>query len=104
MACLQFRPMSTSKPIPTSSNGQFSAVAALSPLDGRYAGKLASLRPLMSELGYMHRRVQVEVAWFMALSDAGFAEFKPLSPGARAYLLGLVKNFSEADGEAIKAI
>ena len=33
-------------------------------------------------------------AWFIALSDAGFAEFKPLSTGARAYLLGLVKNFS----------
>jgi adenylosuccinate lyase len=52
----------------------------------------------------MHRRVQVEVAWFIALSDAGFAQFKPLTPGARTYLLGLVKNFSEADGEAIKAI
>ena len=82
----------------------FSAISALSPLDGRYAAKLATLRPLTSELGYMHRRVQVEVAWFIALSDAGFAEFKPLSPGARTYLLGLVKNFSETDGEAIKAI
>lgn len=82
----------------------FSAISALSPLDGRYAAKLATLRPLTSELGYMHRRVQVEVAWFISLSDAGFSEFKPLSPGARTYLLGLVKNFSEADGEAIKAI
>jgi adenylosuccinate lyase len=82
----------------------FSAISALSPLDGRYAAKLATLRPLTSELGYMHRRVQVEVAWFIALSDAGFEEFKPLTPGARTYLLGLVKNFSEADGEAIKAI
>ncbi len=82
----------------------FSSISALSPLDGRYAAKLAPLRPLMSEQGYMHRRVQVEVAWFIALSDAGFDEFKPLSPGARTYLLGLVKNFSEADGEAIKAI
>ncbi|MCM3564388.1 adenylosuccinate lyase [Hydrogenophaga intermedia] len=79
-------------------------ISALSPLDGRYAARLAPLRPVMSELGYMHRRVQVEIAWFVALSDAGFAEFKPLSPGARTYLLGLVKNFSEADGEAIKAI
>jgi adenylosuccinate lyase len=52
----------------------------------------------------MHRRVQVEVCWFIALSDAGFAEFKPLSPGARTYLLGLVKNFSEADAVAIKEI
>ncbi len=82
----------------------FSAISALSPLDGRYAAKLSTLRPLTSELGYMHRRVQVEVAWFISLSDAGFAEFKPLSPGARTYLLGLVKHFSEADGEAIKAI
>ncbi len=82
----------------------FSAISALSPLDGRYAAKLAKLRPAMSEQGYMQRRVQVEVAWFIALGDCGFAEFKPLSPGARTYLLGLVKNFSEADGEAIKAI
>ena len=79
-------------------------VTALSPLDGRYAEKLSALRPLMSEQGYMHRRVQVEVAWFIALSDAGFAEFKPLSPGARTYLLGLVKHFSTADALAIKEI
>ena len=82
----------------------FSPISALSPLDGRYAAKLSSLRVLMSELGYMHRRVQVEVAWFIALSDAGFQEFKPLSPGARTYLLGLVKHFSEADALAIKEI
>ncbi len=81
----------------------FTPLSALSPLDGRYASKLTALRPLVSELGYMHRRVQVEIAWFIALSDAGFAEFKPLSPGARTYLTGLVKNFSEADGLAIKA-
>ena len=82
----------------------FLPISALSPLDGRYAAKLSSLRLLMSELGYMHRRVQVEVAWFIALSDAGFQEFKPLSPGARTYLLGLVKHFSEADALAIKEI
>jgi len=82
----------------------FSPVSALSPLDGRYAGRLAGLRPLMSEQGYMHRRVQVEVAWFIALSDAGFAEFKPLTAGARKYLMTLVSNFSEADALAIKEI
>ena len=82
----------------------FSTVSALSPLDGRYAAKLSALRPLMSEQGYMHRRVQVEVAWFIALSDCGFSEFKPLTGGARKYLLGLVTNFSEADAVAIKQI
>src|SRR6478609_6694405 len=81
-----------------------STISALSPLDGRYAARLAPLRPLMSEQGYMHRRVQVEACWFIALSDAGFPEFKPLTPGARTYLLGLVKNFSETDALAIKEI
>ena len=87
----------------TSASAAFT-INALSPLDGRYAGRLATLRPLMSEQGYMHKRVQVEIAWFIALSDAGFAEFKPLSPGARTYLLGLIKNFSENDAIAIKEI
>ena len=89
---------------PTPFPAQLSPINALSPLDGRYAAKLANLRPLMSEQGYMHRRVQVEIAWFITLSDAGFAQFKPLSAGARTYLLGLVNNFSEADALAIKQI
>jgi adenylosuccinate lyase len=81
-----------------------SALTALSPLDGRYAAKVAPLRPLLSEFGLMHRRVQVEVEWFIALSDAGFAEFKPLSEAARGLLRGLVARFSEADAQAIKEI
>ncbi|CAN5582277.1 adenylosuccinate lyase [soil metagenome] len=81
-----------------------SALTALSPLDGRYAGKLSALRPLLSEFALMHRRVQVEVEWFVALSDAGFAEFHPLSEACRGLLRGLVVRFSEADAQAIKDI
>ena len=81
-----------------------SALSALSPLDGRYAAKVAALRPLLSEFGLMHRRVQVEIEWFIALSDAGFAEFKPLSEAARGLLRGLVLRFTEADAQAIKDI
>ncbi len=80
------------------------ALLALSPLDGRYASKLDDLRPILSEHGYMRFRVQVEVTWFIALSDAGFDEFKPLSAGARRYLLQLVRQFSPNDSAAIKAI
>ncbi len=87
-----------------STSVEFSPVTALSPLDGRYSAKLAALRPYMSEYGYMHRRVQVELAWFEHLSDAGFAEFPPLSSAARAHLRAVVANFSPADAEAIKAI
>jgi adenylosuccinate lyase len=81
-----------------------SALTALSPLDGRYAAKVAALRPLLSEFGLMHRRVQVEVEWFIALSDAGLPEFAPLSEAARGLLRGLVARFAEADAQAIKDI
>jgi adenylosuccinate lyase len=81
-----------------------SALTALSPLDGRYAAKVAALRPLLSEFGLMHRRVQVEVEWLVALSDAGLPEFAPLSEAARGLLRGLVARFSEADAQAIKDI
>ena len=81
-----------------------STLTALSPLDGRYAPKLAALRPLLSEFGLMHRRVQVEVEWFVALSDAGLDEFPPLSEAARGLLRSLVTRFSEADAQAIKDI
>ena len=80
------------------------AVTALSPLDGRYANKLKPLQLLMSEHGFMQRRVQVEVAWFIALSDAGMAEFPPLSSAAREHLQNLVHAFSPQDSMAIKAI
>jgi adenylosuccinate lyase len=79
-------------------------LSALSPLDGRYAAKMVALRPLLSEFGLLHRRVQVEVEWFIALSDAGFAEFKPLSEAARGLMRGLVARFSETDAQAIKDI
>src|SRR5690348_5005201 len=51
------------------------SLTALSPLDGRYASKVDALRPIFSEYGLMHRRVAVEIAWLIALSDErGIAE------------------------------
>lgn len=79
-------------------------LAALSPLDGRYAAKVDALRATLSEAGFMHHRVKVEIAWLQALSEAGFAEIKPFSAAANALLNQLANNFSEADAERIKAI
>jgi adenylosuccinate lyase len=80
------------------------ALSALSPLDGRYAAKTDKLRPILSEAGFMHHRVKVEIAWLMALSQAGFAEIKPFSASAAALLEKLATDFTEADAERIKAI
>jgi adenylosuccinate lyase len=81
-----------------------SPLLALSPLDGRYAGKVDALRPLVSEYGLIRCRVRVEVEWFIALAGAGLPELRPLGPESLAFLRRLVERFSEADAEAIKAI
>jgi adenylosuccinate lyase len=81
-----------------------SPLSALSPLDGRYAAKTDKLRPILSEAGFMHHRVKVEIAWLQALSAAGFDEIKPFSAAANARLEKMAAEFSEADAERIKAI
>jgi adenylosuccinate lyase len=82
----------------------YSTLSALSPLDGRYASKTDKLRPILSEAGFMHHRVKVEIAWLQALSLAGFAEIKPFSPSATALLDKLAAEFTEADAARIKEI
>jgi adenylosuccinate lyase len=77
---------------------------ALSPLDGRYAGRLAALRGLMSEAAFMRLRVKVEVEWLVALSDAGLPELPPLSAESRAFLRERVASFDDAAAARIKAI
>src|SRR5664279_1889222 len=81
-----------------------SPLTALSPLDGRYAGKLDALRPWLSEFGLLRCRVRVEVEWFLALASTGLAELAPPGPAATLFLSQLVADFSVADAEAIKAI
>jgi adenylosuccinate lyase len=80
-------------------------LTALSPLDGRYASKVDALRPIFSEYGLMHRRVQVEVAWLIALSDAtGITELPPFPTAARATLRKIADDFSVDDAQRIKDI
>jgi adenylosuccinate lyase len=86
------------------STAPYSALSALSPLDGRYAAKTDKLRPILSEAGFMHHRVKVEISWLQALSQAGFAEIRPFSKDATALLDKMAADFTEADAARIKAI
>jgi adenylosuccinate lyase len=88
----------------TASLTDLSELTALSPLDGRYASRMGALRALMSEAGFMRHRVQVEVEWLIALSDAGFAELAPFSPASRVFLRDLVSRFDAAHAARIKDI
>jgi adenylosuccinate lyase len=84
---------------------QLDSLTALSPLDGRYAAKVDALRPVFSEYGLMHRRVAVEIAWLVALSDEpGIAELPPFPAAARATLQKISDGFSVADARRIKDI
>jgi adenylosuccinate lyase len=81
------------------------ALTAISPLDGRYAAKVEPLRPIFSEYGLLHRRVQVEVRWLEALAaHAKIIEVPALSEDARNVLQQLVENFTPADAARIKEI
>ena len=81
-----------------------STLQSLSPLDGRYAGRMDPLRPFLSEFALLRYRVRVEVAWLRALAAAGLPELPPLNPAVAADLEALVAEFSEADAERIKQI
>jgi adenylosuccinate lyase len=58
-----------------------SATEALSPLDGRYAGKLGDVRRIFSEAGLMRERVRVECAWFVAPKRICRSLAMPHAPG-----------------------
>jgi len=80
-------------------------ISALSPLDGRYADKVAALRSHFSEYGLIRNRVRVEVAWLKALAaEPAIAEIRPFSPATLADLDGVVDAFSAGDAEQVKEI
>jgi adenylosuccinate lyase len=82
-----------------------SSLTAISPIDGRYAGKCADLRPLFSEYGLIRQRVRVEALWLKALAkEPGIVELKGLPADALAALDVIADTFTEADAARIKDI
>jgi len=82
------------------------AIDALSPLDGRYAGKLGAVRYLFSEAGLMRERVRVECAWVLALAagPGPAAALSALPRDARLWMESLAKDPASTDVGAIKGI
>jgi len=88
----------------TDSDSAAFALDALSPLDGRYAGKVAALRPLLSEAAFVRHRVQVEIEWLIALADLGLPELPRFDDAARARLRAIVSGFGAEQAARVKAI
>jgi len=80
-----------------------SPLKAISPLDGRYAGKLDAYRDLFSEFGLIRLRTFVEVRWVQYLADyPGLDDFGPLSPVVNQYLNRLAEDFRMDDARRVK--
>ncbi|WP_282756480.1 adenylosuccinate lyase [Desulfuromonas thiophila] len=80
-------------------------ITAISPIDGRYADKVAPLVECFSEYALMRNRVKVEVAWLLALAaHPEFTACRALTPAEETRLRALVAEFSPAEAERIKAL
>ncbi|MGP3789841.1 adenylosuccinate lyase [Pseudomonas sp. B392_1p] len=82
---------------------QLSSLTAVSPVDGRYAGKTSALRPIFSEYGLIKSRVLVEVRWLQRLAaHPGIPEIAPFSSAANGLLDQLAENFQIEHAERVK--
>lgn len=80
-------------------------IAALSPLDGRYAKSVEALRPVFSEYGLMRARVRVELSWLKALAaESKIVEVPPFDGAVLAEIDDVIAGFSLDDAAAVKAI
>lgn len=81
-----------------------SNILAISPLDGRYADKVSSLAPIVSEFGLIKYRVAVEIEWFKFLFSKAEFGLPQLAPSDITLLDEIVSEFSVDDAKRVKTI
>ena len=77
---------------------------ALSPLDGRYKRHTDVLSTYFSEFGLISYRVNIEVEYFIALSETGITNLTGIGTKEKKMIREIVQNFSEHDALRIKKI
>jgi len=82
-----------------------SLLTAITPLDGRYAGKISDLNDIFSEFALIRNRIQVEILWLLALSDEpGIPECRQVTDEERAFLLQIISDCSPVEAQRVKDI
>ena len=76
---------------------------AVSPIDGRYAGRTAPLRDYTSEAALMRARVRVEIEYLIALSDLDATPFE-IAEDNRDQLRSVYEEFDAEDAAIVKAL
>ena len=77
---------------------------AISPVDGRYAGKTAELSAFFSEYALMRYRVLVEVEYFIALCEKPLPQLAEIDPEVYPQLRAIYGDFTPEDAARIKEI
>ena len=81
------------------------SLTAISPIDGRYGARTASLRPIFSEYGLIRHRLLVEVRWLQTLSASdAIGEVSAFSAAANSHLDGIIDSFDAEQARRVKQI
>ena len=95
---------------------KYDQLTAISPVDGRYAGKTGNLRPIFSEFGLIKARIEVEIRWLIQLANnQAIKEVPEFEPDTLAFLENLyltltleqaqnVKNIEKTTNHDVKAV
>ena len=76
----------------------------ISPIDGRYADKVAELQEYFSEHALFKYRVKVEVYYFIELIETGVIGKRNLDQNIKLELLKIIQDYSTSDSIRIKEI
>ncbi len=78
------------------------SINAITPIDGRYASKTSKLVAYFSEYALIKFRVQVEIEYFIALSEIPLKQLSGISDSQKEQLREVYQNFSEVDADQVK--
>lgn len=83
---------------------ELNRLTAISPVDGRYRGKVEQLGEYFSEYALIRYRVQVEIEYFIALCEEPLPQLAAFDKKRYGALRGIYKDFSIADAQRVKEI
>ena len=77
---------------------------AISPIDGRYRGKVENFAPYFSEKALIYYRVKVEIEYFISLCEISLPQLTNFDKSLYPSLRKIYSNFSDTDAQKIKDI
>jgi adenylosuccinate lyase len=79
-------------------------LTAVSPLDGRYRGKISELAPYFSEYALIQYRLKIEIEYFIALCEIPLPQLKGIDKKKYRKLRALIDSFDVVEAQRVKDI